>query len=92
MARWTGSWSDSRESRVSWRGKHLSEGMLILYDVTSRYYTGHQWRPVQFGYNRDGKRWFPQIVYGLLSTPKDARSRSRFSRVIRLTAKPSVPK
>ena len=46
--------------------KHLSEGTLILYDVISSYYTGHQSSLVQFGYNRDGKRGFPQIVYGLL--------------------------
>src|SRR6516164_10923061 len=47
-------------------GRHLSEGTLILYDVTSSYYTGHRSGLVQFGYNRDGKRGFPQVVYGLL--------------------------
>ena len=46
--------------------RHLSEGTLILYDVTSSYYTGHQSSLIKFGYNRDGKRGFPQIVYGLL--------------------------
>jgi transposase len=46
--------------------QHLSEGTLILYDVTSSYYTGHQSSLIKFGYNRDGKRGFPQIVYGLL--------------------------
>jgi transposase len=46
--------------------KHLSDGTLILYDVTSSYYTGYRSELVQFGYNRDGKRRFPQIVYGLL--------------------------
>jgi transposase len=30
--------------------------------VTSSYYTGHRSGLVQFGYNRDGKRGFPQIV------------------------------
>jgi transposase len=46
--------------------KHLCVGTLILYDVTSSYYTGHRSGLVQFGYNRDGKRGFPRIVYGLL--------------------------
>jgi hypothetical protein len=49
---------------------HLNEGTLILYDVTSSYYTGRRPGLVQFGYNRDGKRGVPQIVYGLLCNAK----------------------
>ena len=61
-------WLLDRQTRIENKlaGKHLSEGTLILYDVTSSYYTGHRSGLVQFGYNRDGKRGFPQIVYGLL--------------------------
>ena len=61
-------WLLERQTRIENKlaGKHLSEGTLILYDVTSSYYTGHRSELVQFGYNRDGKRGFPQIVYGLL--------------------------
>jgi transposase len=61
-------WLLERQTRIETKlaGKHLSEGTLILYDVTSSYYTGHRSGLVQFGYNRDGKRGFPQIVYGLL--------------------------
>ena len=61
-------WLLERQTRIENKlaGKHLSEGTLILYDVTSSYYTGHRSELVQFGYNRDGKRSFPQIVYGLL--------------------------
>lgn len=61
-------WLLERQTRVENKlaGKHLSEGTLILYDVTSSYYTGHRSSLVQFGFNRDGKRRFPQIVYGLL--------------------------
>jgi transposase len=61
-------WLLERQTRIENKlaGKHLSEGTLILYDVTSSYYTGHRSGLVQFGYNRDGKRGFPQIVYGLL--------------------------
>lgn len=46
--------------------KHLADGTLVLYDVTSSYYTGQRSELVQFGYNRDGRRDCPQIVYGLL--------------------------
>ena len=61
-------WLLERQTRIENKlaGKHLSEGTLILYDVTSSYYTGHRSGLIQFGYNRDGKRGFPQIVYGLL--------------------------
>ena len=61
-------WLLERQTRIENKlaGKHLSEGTLILYDVTSSYYTGHRSELVQFGYNRDGKRGSPQIVYGLL--------------------------
>jgi transposase len=61
-------WLLKRQTRIENKiaKKHLSEGTLILYDVTSSYYTGRRSELVQFGYNRDGKRGFPQIVYGLL--------------------------
>jgi Transposase DDE domain len=61
-------WLLARQARIENRlaNKHLHDGTLILYDVTSSYYTGRRSDLVQFGYNRDGKRRFPQIVYGLL--------------------------
>ena len=46
--------------------RHLQDGTLILYDVSSSYYTGQKSELVQYGYNRDGRRNFPQIVYGLI--------------------------
>ncbi len=39
---------------------------MVLYDVTSSYYTGRRPSLVQFGYSRDGRKGFPQILYGLL--------------------------
>jgi transposase len=61
-------WLLARQVRIENKlaKKHLYDGSLILYDVTSSYYTGRRSDLVQFGYNRDGKRRFPQIVYGLL--------------------------
>ena len=46
--------------------KHLREGTLVLYDVSSSYYTGEHCDLARYGHNRDGKKRFPQIVYGLL--------------------------
>ncbi len=46
--------------------RHLKEGCLVLYDLTSSYYTGSHCPLAEFGYNRDGKKRFPQIEFGLL--------------------------
>jgi hypothetical protein len=48
--------------------RHLKDGTLLLYDVSGSYYTGRVSELVQYGYPRDGKKGFPQIVYGLLCT------------------------
>ena len=49
--------------------KHLKDGCLILYDVTSSYFEGEyaQSELVDWGYNRDGKRGHKQIVIGLMT-------------------------
>lgn len=49
-------------------GKHLREGSLVLYDITSSYFEGAYQDSdlVLFGYNRDGKRGHEQICLGLL--------------------------
>ena len=48
--------------------KHLQEGCLVLYDITSSYLEGayEESEIVLFGYNRDGKRGHEQICLGLL--------------------------
>ena len=50
--------------------KHLSEGTLVLYDITSCYMEGEyaDSELVEFGYNRDRKRGHEQIVISLLCT------------------------
>jgi len=48
---------------------HLREGTLVLYDVSGSYYTGTHCELAKYGHNRDGKKRFPQIVYGLLCAP-----------------------
>lgn len=61
-------WLFERQTRIETKlaKNHLSDGTLVLYDVTSSYYTGRRSTLLQFGYSRDGKRGSPQIVYGLL--------------------------
>ena len=46
--------------------RHLKDGALVLYDVSSSYLEGRCCPLGQRGYNRDGKKGKLQIVYGLL--------------------------
>jgi transposase len=52
--------------------RHLGEGAMVLYDVTSSYYEGRTCPLAQFGHDRDGKTGRPIIVYGTL-TDADGR-------------------
>ena len=47
---------------------HLSEGSLVLYDLTSTYFEGRRCPLAQRGYSRDGKKGKLQIVIGLICT------------------------
>jgi transposase len=64
-------WLFQRQKRIEKKlaKKHLQDGTLVLYDVSSSYYTGRQSELIKMGYNRDGKPGEPQIVYGLLCAP-----------------------
>jgi Transposase DDE domain len=46
--------------------RHLREGTLALYDVTSTYFEGYTCPLAQFGHSRDGKKDKVQIVFGLV--------------------------
>jgi hypothetical protein len=46
--------------------RHLQDGTLVLYDVTSSYLEGRCCALARFGYSRDGRPDRPQIVFGLL--------------------------
>jgi hypothetical protein len=48
--------------------RHLQNGTLVLYDVTSTYFEGRTCPLAKLGYVRDGKRHKLQIVFGLLCT------------------------
>lgn len=47
--------------------KHLTEGGLCLFDVTSVYLEGSKCPLASFGHNRDGKKGKKQFTYGLLT-------------------------
>jgi hypothetical protein len=49
--------------------RHLTNGMLVLYDVSSSYMEGRCCPLAKRGYSRDGRRGTLQIVYGLLCAP-----------------------
>jgi transposase len=49
--------------------RHLTNGTLVLYDVSSSYMEGHCCPLAKRGYSRDGKKGTLQIVYGLLCAP-----------------------
>src|SRR5260370_33411438 len=48
-------------------GRHLGEGTLVLYDVSSTYFEGPCCPPARYGHSRDERRGNPQIVLGVLA-------------------------
>jgi transposase len=67
-------WLLERQSAIEKKlaKRHLSDGALVLYDVTSSYYEGKTCPLARFGHDRDGKTGLPIIVYGVL-TDADGR-------------------
>jgi hypothetical protein len=61
-------WLLSQQSRIESRlaQRHLSQGTLVLYDVSSTYFEGRTCPLARRGYSRDGKRDKLQIIFGLL--------------------------
>jgi transposase len=61
-------WLLSRQTRIENKlaKKHLKDGQLVLFDVSSSYYTGRKNSLIKHGYSRDHRSDRPQIVYGLL--------------------------
>ena len=61
-------WLLSQQSRIESRlaQRHLGQGTLVLYDVSSTYFEGRTCPLARRGYSRDGKRDKLQIIFGLL--------------------------
>ena len=62
-------WLLARKERIEKKlaARHLSEGGLVLYDVSSSFYEGRTCPLAQFGHDRDGKKGLPIIVYGVMT-------------------------
>jgi len=62
-------WLGDRQAQIERRlaRRHLSDGELALYDLSSSYFEGRRCRLATLGYSRDGRRGTLQIVYGLLT-------------------------
>ncbi len=65
-------WLLPRQPRIeaALAARHLAEGTLALYDLTSTYFEGHTCPLAQFGHSRDGQKGKVQIVFGLLCNPQ----------------------
>jgi transposase len=61
---WLGEQQDAIEQRLA--RKHLSEGALVLYDLTSTYFHGRTCPIAHKGHSRDHRAGSLQIVFGLL--------------------------
>jgi len=61
-------WLGERQERIEGKlaKKHLDNGSIVLYDVTSTYFEGRTCPLARLGHNRDGKKGKLQIVFGLL--------------------------
>jgi transposase len=62
-------WLLARKQRIEKKlaRRHLADGALVLYDVTSSYYEGHTCPWARHGHDRDGQKGLPIIVYGVLT-------------------------
>ena len=63
---WLGAVQEAIERALARR--HLSDGIMLLYDVTSTYLEGRCCPLAKLGYSRDGRRDKLQIVVGLMCT------------------------
>jgi transposase len=62
-------WLIERQARIEKKlaAVHLSEGGLVLYDVSRSYYEGRTCPLARYGHDRDGQKGLPIIVYGLMT-------------------------
>lgn len=63
-------WLLQRQAAIETRlaDKHLKEGALVLYDLSSTWFEGRHCPLARHGYSRDRKRGLLQLVFGLLCT------------------------
>jgi transposase len=63
-------WLLERQERIERKlaARHLEQGSLALYDLSSSYFEGQCCPLAKIGHNRDGKKNKLQVNYGLLTT------------------------
>jgi transposase len=63
-------WLLERQERIQRKlaARHLEQGALALYDLSSSYFEGQCCPLAKIGHNRDGKKNKLQVNYGLLTT------------------------
>jgi hypothetical protein len=72
-------WLLPQQSRIeqALAKRHLSQGGLVLYDLTSTYFEGSHCPLVKLGHSRDYKSGKLQIVIGLLTNASGWSGRGR---------------
>ena len=65
---WLLSGQDRIEKKLA--GRHLSDGGMMLYDLTSSYFEGTSCPLAKRGYNRDKKKGKLQVNYGLMTNER----------------------
>ena len=62
-------WLSARQDRIEQQlaARHLREGGVVLYDLSSSYYEGRTCSLARFGHDRDGRTGCPIIVYGVVT-------------------------
>ena len=81
-------WLQARQQKIedAPAARHLADGTLVLYDVSSAAFEGRTCPQGAVGHPKDGVRGRLQIVYGLLTPPRASRPPSRS-----LPATPGTP-
>ena len=62
-------WLLARQDQIEQKlaDRHLTDGAVVLYDVSSSYYEGRTCPLARFGHDRDGQKGLPIIVYGVMT-------------------------
>jgi transposase len=62
-------WLLARQDQIERKlaDRHLTDGAVVLYDVSSSYYEGRTCPLARFGHDRDGQKGLPIIVYGVMT-------------------------
>jgi len=65
-------WLLEHQDRIEQKlaGRHLADGGLVLYDLSSSYFEGTSCPLARIGYNRDGRKGLLQVNYGLMTAAR----------------------